>query len=231
MKRISMSVLCARMLLLRACSTNNEETTSSDTNTNSEVAGGNAGDNYMNNATNGDPASTSLPADASAAGSAAATGTAPADMNGYSSGDTAPHSTDPEFMMSAAHSDQNEIQLSKLVLSKGATGMTKQHADMMIKDHTKSTADLMAIAKKKGVTLPTDMDDEHKAIAKQMGTLSGAALDEKFMDQMVLDHQKTLNTLKAHQTMTKDADLQGFIGKVTPVVQGHLDMSKKHSDM
>ncbi|PJJ48505.1 DUF4142 domain-containing protein [Hymenobacter chitinivorans] len=231
MKRIPLSLLCASLLTLGACSSN-DSTTTTDTNTNSEEAGGNAGDNYMNAATNGDTASTSMPGDTTQAGSAAANRTAPADMNGSPGpGDTAPHSTDPEFMMSAAHSDQNEIQLSKLALEKGVTGAAKDHANMMIKDHTKSTADLKAIATKKKVTLPTDMDAEHKAIAATMQKLSGKDFETKFMDQMVIDHQKTLNTLKAHQTMTKDADLQGFITKVTPVVQSHLDMSKQHSDM
>lgn len=140
---------------------------------------------------------------------------------------TAPHANDQQFMESAAHSDQNEIQLSQLVLDKGVTGMAKDHANMMIKDHTKSTADLKPIAQKKGVQLPTDMDAEHKAIAEQMKTLSGKDLEQKYMQQMVMDHQKTLNTMKAHSTMTQDADLQGFIGKVTPVVQGHLDMFQK----
>jgi putative membrane protein len=134
-------------------------------------------------------------------------------------------------MKSAAHSDQNEIQLSKLVIEKGATGMAKTHAEMMIKDHTKSTADLKAIAAKKKVTLPTDMDAEHKAIAEQMRKLSGQELEKQFMNQMVLDHQKTLNTMAAHQAMTKDADLQGFITKTTPVVANHLTMSKQHAGM
>ncbi|MCC2545904.1 DUF4142 domain-containing protein [Hymenobacter sp. BT175] len=231
MKRTTLSLLSAVLLLASACSTNDDSATTTTTTTDSEVAGGNAGDNYMNGATTGDSATTTMPADASAAGSAAATGTAPADQNANSSGSTMPHSTDPEFMKSAAHSDQNEIQLSKLVLSKGATGMAKDHANMMIKDHTKSTTDLMAIAKKKGVTLPTDMDAEHKAIAERMGKLTGQELERQFLTQMVTDHQKTLNTLKAHQQMTKDADLQGFIGKVTPVVSSHLDMSKKHASM
>ncbi|TGE13485.1 DUF4142 domain-containing protein [Hymenobacter elongatus] len=231
MKRITTSLLCASLFCFSACSSN-DTTTTTETPTNSEEAGGNAGDNYMNSATSGDSASTTMPADASAAGSAAATGTAPADMNANSAGGpTAPHSTDPEFMQSAAASDQNEIQLSKLALEKGVTGMVKEHANMMIKDHTKSTADLKAIAGKKNVVLPPDMDGEHKAIAAQMRKLSGKNFEKKFMEQMVIDHEKTLNTLKAHQQMTKDADLQGFISKVTPVVQGHLDMSKKHSDM
>ncbi|MCB2409215.1 DUF4142 domain-containing protein [Hymenobacter lucidus] len=218
MKRISMSLLCASLMTLAACSSNNS--TASE-----------AGDTG-NNTTAGDSMATTMPEDATAAGSAAATGTAPADMNANAAGGpTAPHSTDPEFMQSAAHSDQNEIQLSKLALEKGVTGAVKEHANMMIKDHTKSTADLKVIAGKKNVVLPADMDAEHKTIAAGMRGLSGKAFEDKYMTQMVMDHEKTLNTLKAHQTMTQDADLQGFISKVTPVVQGHLDMSKKHSDM
>lgn len=131
--------------------------------------------------------------------------------------------------MSAAHSDQNEIQLSKLALEKGVTGMVKDHANKMITDHTKSTADLKPIAQKKGVTLPTDMDAEHKAIAAQMQNLSGKEFETKYMAQMLLDHQKTVNTMVAHKQMTQDADLQGFITKTTPVVQAHLAMFKQHA--
>ncbi|RYU80078.1 DUF4142 domain-containing protein [Hymenobacter persicinus] len=209
-------------------------TTACNSGPTSETAGGNASDNTMNNGTTGDSTMTTMPADATVEGSPAANSTAPVDMNANNAsaeGPTAPHSTDAEFMQSAAASDQNEIQLSKLALEKGVTGMVKDHANMMIKDHTKSTTDLKAIASKKNVVLPPDMDGEHKALAAEMRKLSGKDFEKKFMDQMVLDHQKTLNTLKAHQAMTKDADVQGFIGKVTPVVQGHLDMSKKGADM
>lgn len=134
-------------------------------------------------------------------------------------------------MQSAAHSDQNEIQLSKLALDKGITGMAKEHANQMITDHTKSTADLKPIAQKKGVTLPTDMDAEHKTIASQMGALSGKDLEKKYMEQMAMDHQKTVNTMTAHQKMTQDSDLQAFITNTLPVVQAHLAMFKQHAGM
>ncbi|QNP53495.1 DUF4142 domain-containing protein [Hymenobacter qilianensis] len=233
MKRTIMSLFCAGMLLATsACS--NEKTATTDTPTDSEEAGGNAGDNYMNAATDGDSATATMPSDTTAGGSAAAAGTAPAGMNANSAdpnGPTAPHKDDPEFMKSAAHSDQNEIQLSRLVLEKGVTGMAKDHANMMITDHTKSTADLKTLAQKKKVTLPTDMDAEHKTIADQMRKLSGKQLEQRFLQQMVTDHQKTLNTMQAHAKMTKDTELQGFITKTTPVIQKHLDMSKQHAGM
>ncbi|WP_197031930.1 DUF4142 domain-containing protein [Hymenobacter swuensis] len=203
MKRILLSISCLGVLMLGACNT-----ASTDTDSDSTTATENTTDMVSS-----DSAATSEAAMTDAAGA------------------TAPHATDAEFMQSAAHSDQNEIQLSKLALDKGITGMAKDHANKMITDHTKSTADLKPIAQKKGVTLPTDMDPEHKTIAEQMGTLSGKDLEKKYLEQMAMDHQKTVNTMVAHQKMTQDADLQGFITKTLPVVQTHLAMFKQHAGM
>ena len=212
MKRIFLSLTAATLLLTTACSNERK----ADEMVNGESV---AGADTMGVA--------SEPSMGDSAGMGSNDGAAMADPNGP----TAPHKDDPEFMKSAAHSDQNEIQLSKLALDKGVTGMAKEHANQMITDHTKSTAELKPIAQKKNVTLPTDMDAEHKAIAEQMGKLSGAELEKKYMEQMTLDHQKTANTMAAHQKMTQDADLQGFITTTLPVVQRHLSMFKQHSSM
>ena len=171
-----------------------------------------------------DTAANNVVTDASAT---PAVGTALGDANGP----TAPHKDDNEFMMSAAHSDQNEIQQSKMALAKGVTGMARDMANKMIADHTKSTADLKKIAAKKGVTLPTDMDAEHKALAPAMQKLSGKDFERRYMAQMMADHQKTANTMLAHEKMTRDADLKAFIGKTLPVVQQHLGMARKDAGM
>ena len=228
MKRILLPLLATGLLSLSACG---------DANKSATATGGNASDNTMPGAaTGGDTVSANMPAgaenpdnQAQNAGSAQSTtgGTAMGDPNGP----TGPHKDDKEFMMTAAHSDQNGIQQSKMALVKGVTGMAKQMANKMIADHTKSTADLKAIATKKGVTLPTDMDAEHKALAPAMEKLSGKDFEQKYMAQMQADHQKTANTLMAHEKMTQDADLKAFIGKTLPVVQQHLGMANKGNDM
>jgi len=159
-------------------------------------------------------------------GGGATGGSAKADPNGP----TGPHKDDNEFMMTAAHSDQNEIQQSKMALAKGVTGMAQEMANKMIADHTKSTNDLKAIAAKKGVTLPTDMDAQHKAMAPAMEKLSGKEFEAKYLAQMQTDHQMTANTMAAHEKMTQDADLKAFIGKTLPVVEQHLSMAQG-SDM
>ncbi len=214
MKRLTLSLFAASLLALGACSTTDTKT--------------------------GDTSATgSTVPEASATDSASMTaGTAATNTGAMASADapdpsgpTAPHADDAEFMKSAAHSDQNEIQLSKMALAKGVSGEAKALADKMIADHTKSTAALKPIAANANVTLPTDMDAEHKAMAPAMQKLSGKEFETKYLAQMVTDHQKTANTLAAHKTMTKNAALSGWIDTTLPVVVEHLNMSHKDSNM
>ncbi|MBH8559544.1 DUF4142 domain-containing protein [Hymenobacter negativus] len=218
MKRSLLPLLASGLLTLAACGDANKSTTESST------------DSNMANtpAAGADTSAAATPASGdSSAMSGSMGGAAKADPNGP----TGPHKDDKEFMMTAAHSDQNEIQQSKMALAKGVTGMAKEMANKMIADHTKSTADLKKIAAKKGVTLPTDMDAEHKAMAPAMEKLSGKEFEAKYISQMQTDHQKTANTMAAHEKMTQDADLKAFIGKTLPVVEQHLGMAKQSSDM
>ena len=215
MKRSLLPLLATSLLALTSCGDN--KTTTAETTTTPAT-----GDTAMGTK----PADgMQTPGDSSA--KAGNSGMAMGDPNGP----TAPHKDDKEFMMSAAHSDQNEIQQSRMALAKGVTGMAKEMANKMIADHSKSTADLKKIAAKKGITLPTDMDADHKAMKPAMEKLSGKAFEEKYMAQMVMDHQKTANTMMAHEQMTKDADLKAFIGKTLPVVQMHLGMAQKDAGM
>lgn len=220
MKVFLPSLVSATLLVLTACGSND-----SATSTTTEKGG--------NMATSSD-SSASMAADSSRMGGAGmadstkmAGGSAMADPNGP----TAPHADDAEFMKSAAHSDQNEIQLSKMALAKGVSAPIKAYANQMIADHTKSTANLKPVAAKAGVALPTDMDADHKAMAPAMEKLSGKAFEDKYVQQMVADHQKTANTLKAHETMTKDNGLQKWITTTLPVVESHLSMAKQDSKM
>jgi putative membrane protein len=212
MFRSTLPLLGACLLALSSCSSNTETKTTTD-------ATGAATDSTATMA--------AVPAGADSSATAMAPMVGKADPNGP----TAPHATDAEFMKSAAHSDQNEIQFSKMALAKGVTGMTKTFAEKMIADHTKSTAALKPIAAKAGVTLPTDMDADHKAMAPMMEKLSGQAFADKYNAQMVADHQKTANTMAAHQKMTKNADLQKFITDTLPVVESHLSMADKDANM
>jgi putative membrane protein len=224
MNRLLLPLLGASFLALNACSTT-DSTSSTTEGAAGTTATTDAGASAPATVDSTNTATATASSDSSSAMQGGAM--AKADPNGP----TAPHADDKEFMMSAAHSDQNEIQLSKMALSKGVSAEAKALANQMITDHTKSTANLKPIAAKAGVTLPADMDAEHKALAPTMAKLTGKEFETKYMAQMVTDHQKTANTLAAHKTMTKNTALSGWITTTLPVVEQHLSMAHKDSNM
>ena len=228
MKKLILPMLCGALLFGSASCSDNKPAGDA-----TATADNNAEDNAMRSGVNGDAQAAGGLATQPGDNTTTATGAAPATPDELGAGAAAGTPTnalsDTDFINKAAMSDQNEIQLSKLVLSKGVTGMTKTHANQMITDHTKSTADLKKVASKKGVTPPADMDAEHKAIRDQLSKLSGQQLEAQYMQTMLTDHQKTVALMQAQRVATKDADLLGFIDKTTPVVQGHLRMFKQHA--
>ncbi len=135
--------------------------------------------------------------------------------------------TDDEFMKMVATGGHNEMGLSKLAMDKGVSGATKDFANMMVTDHTKAANELKPIAERKNVMLPTDMDAEHKALQDQMQSLSGEQLAQKYAQQMVVDHQKTVDMFQSEIQNGQDADVKAFASKTLPTIQEHLDMAKK----
>ncbi|MDQ3712042.1 MAG: DUF4142 domain-containing protein [Acidobacteriota bacterium] len=143
-------------------------------------------------------------------------------MSNSMSGMTAPDG----FMMEAAKGGMAEVELSRVATTKSQNADVKKFANQMIQDHTNANAELKQLAGKKNVTLPTELDAEHKAIKDRLSGLSGADFDKEYVNAMVTDHEKTVNLFKTQADGGTDADAKAFAAKTLPKLQGHLDMIK-----
>lgn len=110
-----------------------------------------------------------------------------------------------------------------MAATKGVSAEVKNFGNMMVTDHGKANDELMSIAQKKGLTLPTGLDAEHQAKSDSLSKLSGADFDRGYIKVMVEGHKKTLALMNNEATGGKDADLKAFAAKTAPVVQHHLD--------
>ena len=87
--------------------------------------------------------------------------------------------------------------------------------------------EVTTLAQGKGVTLPTDVDAPHRAMAAKLEKLSGAAFDKAYMANAgVADHTKVHAKLKGFESKAKDADVKALAGKMLPTVEEHLHMVK-----
>jgi len=130
------------------------------------------------------------------------------------------------FMTEAAKGGMAEVELSKIAQTKAQNAEVKKFAQMMVTDHTKANNELKALAGKKSVTLPTDLDAEHKTMAADMSKLSGAEFDKGYVDAMVADHEKDVKLFQAQADSGTDADAKAFAAKTLPTLKMHLDMIK-----
>lgn len=135
---------------------------------------------------------------------------------------------DVERMEDISHANLAEISVGKMALEKGQSDAVKKFAQTLIDDHTKAQDELKKIASAKGVTLPTETDVQHKAIATALQALSGETFDDQFIQRVgVGDHQRTRDMLADVSKNATDPQLKAYAAKTIKVVDSHLARAKK----
>jgi len=151
----------------------------------------------------------------------------PAD-NAKATANTKVSDADREFFEDIAHANLAEIDTGKMALQKGQSKNVKTFAQKMIDDHTKAQSGLEALAKRKGITLPTETDMQHKGIATTLSALSGNAFDEQYIARVgVGDHERTHGLLTKVSKNAKDPELKAYASKTIKAVDQHLAMARK----
>lgn len=134
---------------------------------------------------------------------------------------------DAMFMREAAAASLAEIQAGQIALDKGTSAQVKQLAQRIIDDHTKANDQLMSIAQRKQVTLPTAPMPMQKQEAAHLNTLSGASFDQAYAQAMVKDHRKAIKLFGMESQNGSDADLKQFASTTLPALKQHLQMAEQ----
>lgn len=159
-------------------------------------------------------------------GSTAATGaTGMTGMTGTTTSSMNP--ADSDFVMKTAQGGMAEVNISNLAASKATNADVKTFANRMVTDHSKANDELKQLASTKGVTLPADVDDEHKKKMDELSSKNGKDFDKAYMDAMVKDHEKVVAAFEKTSKSAKDADLKTWVTNTLPTIQDHLKMAKE----
>ncbi len=137
---------------------------------------------------------------------------------------------DEKAVKEMAQANINEIAAAKLALSKAQSSDVKAFAQQMVEDHGAALTKVQIVAQQKGVTLPTEPDASHKAIAAKLEKQSGNAFDKMYMENAgTKDHKMVLAKLKSDAMQIKDADVKALADAHTPVVEQHLKSAQQMS--
>lgn len=133
---------------------------------------------------------------------------------------------DRQFIIDAAQGGMAEVRLGQLALQRSTNPEVKQFAQQMIQQHTQANQQLMQLAQRKGVTLPTSPGPKYEAGMRQLMQLSGESFDQAYMNEAgVNGHLEAAAVYQRQAQMGQDSDLKAFANRILPTVQGHLQMA------
>ena len=96
----------------------------------------------------------------------------------------------------------------------------------MVNDHTILENQLKQWAKEQGFSLAQGMSPEASALKAQLTHLSGAQFDQRYIQDMMSDHQKDVTELQSFLNSAPSSPLKPVIEKTLPIVENHLRIAE-----
>lgn len=148
----------------------------------------------------------------------------------YLRGQTTASNKDLKFAKAAADAGMMEVKLGRLAATKGATEDVRTLGGHMVDDHTNANNELMALASKKGISLPFGLSDRAQKAYDKLAKKQGEDFDRAYSKRMVKDHKKVIALFKREAEKGGDIELVSFAKSTMPVLEHHLQMSKETCD-
>jgi putative membrane protein len=133
---------------------------------------------------------------------------------------------DTAFIKEAAQGGQAEVQMGALAAQKAQNPEVKQLAESLQQDHMKSNQELLQIAQKGGVTVPTEPARKEERAENRLQDKTGAEFDRSFVEHVLKDHEKDIQEYQKALANCKDPELKAYIEKTLPALRHHLQMAR-----
>jgi putative membrane protein len=140
----------------------------------------------------------------------------------------APDASTPQgFVAMAASSDMYEIEAGRLAQQNGKAEAVKSFGEMMVMDHTNSSAKLKAAVTEagNGLMVPAEMTAKHQSQLTELQN-AGDDFDATYARQQVMAHQEALSLLQNQAQSGTAAPLKAFAAQTAPVVETHLKQAQ-----
>jgi putative membrane protein len=133
---------------------------------------------------------------------------------------------DRHFATEAAAGGMAEVELGRLATQKATAPAVKQFAERLVADHTAANATLTALAKQKGLTLPSEPGAEHRALQARLEQAPSGTFDQMYMTEMIRDHEKDVAAFEREAQSGQDPELRAWAAQTVPTLREHLRMAQ-----
>lgn len=130
------------------------------------------------------------------------------------------------FLKKAAEEQEAQISLGQLAAQQAKNDRVKQFGEEMLVAHRKLSFELRELAPPRGVQLPSELDDEHKRIRKELSQLSGHAFDREYLQYILRDHQNHVNEFEESMQTVEDPEVLRWAHKTLAMLRAHIEQAR-----
>ena len=121
-----------------------------------------------------------------------------------------------------------EIQSSQLALSRAQNANIRSFAEMMVRDHTNTSQQLMAAATAAGMPAMTPrMMPMHADMLARLQARNGADFDREYSRQQLMAHQSAVALHTNYAARGDTPSLRAVAAAAVPIVTQHLNMVRQ----
>ena len=133
-----------------------------------------------------------------------------------------PAVSDAAYMASAASIDLFEIQSSQMVLSRSRHVANREFAEMMIRAHNGTSAQLSMAGRRLNLLPPATMQPRHEAMLAELS--SSGNFDTTFRRLQIAVHEEALRLHSNYAERGASPTLRPVAANAVPIVGRHLRM-------
>lgn len=137
-------------------------------------------------------------------------------------------SDDRAFLKRTAADGQFEIDAPRLAERQAASPAVKQYAVMLVAQHTKSRAELLALARDKSVPMDDGPPDGRRGDMEALAKLQGRDFERSYVEQVGLKaHRADITRFETAARTAHDPELKAWAAKTLPSLKQHLAAAEK----
>ncbi len=141
---------------------------------------------------------------------------------------TPPPPSPRDYAQAAAQSDAYEIEAGYTARTESQDPRVRAFADMMIRDHTRTTESLRAAARSAGLPPPSSgVGGDQKEMLSALQSLRGRDFDREYARQQVLAHAQALTVTGLYAQGGASGPLRQAAEGALPIIQGHADQARR----
>lgn len=130
------------------------------------------------------------------------------------------------FLDKVASWDMLEIETSKAAQTKSTNAEVKALAAMLVKDHTKTTAELKDwVSKNPGFTLPTAAPADVQGSIDNIKNADATGFNDKYLDTIIDAHEDAIELVGKYAANGDNDSLKQWAAATLPTLKAHFDQA------